>query len=41
MTGEVARRPEGIRFLSGLILVSEQPERLMGLALRGVVEDEA
>jgi catechol 2,3-dioxygenase-like lactoylglutathione lyase family enzyme len=30
MTGESARRPEGIRFLSGLILVSEQPERLVG-----------
>lgn len=26
---ENARRPEGIRFLSGLILVSEQPERLV------------
>ena len=29
LTGESAQRPEGIRFLSGLILVSEQPERLV------------
>ena len=28
MTGENARRPEDVGFLSGLILVSEQPERL-------------
>lgn len=28
MTGDGAQRPEDVRFLSGLILVSEQPERL-------------
>jgi catechol 2,3-dioxygenase-like lactoylglutathione lyase family enzyme len=29
MTDQSAQRPEDIRFLSGLILVSEQPERLV------------
>jgi catechol 2,3-dioxygenase-like lactoylglutathione lyase family enzyme len=28
MSDDGAQRPEGVRFLSGLILVSEQPERL-------------
>jgi catechol 2,3-dioxygenase-like lactoylglutathione lyase family enzyme len=30
MADDTAQRPEDVRFLSGLILVSEQPERLAG-----------
>jgi catechol 2,3-dioxygenase-like lactoylglutathione lyase family enzyme len=47
MTAERAERPEDIRFLSGLILVSEQPERLadfyrdvLGLPLAEEQHDE-
>jgi hypothetical protein len=29
MTDDIARRPEDLRFISGLILVSEQPEELV------------
>jgi catechol 2,3-dioxygenase-like lactoylglutathione lyase family enzyme len=47
MSGDLAQRPEDIRFLSGLILVSEQPERLadfyrdvLGLPLAEEQHDE-